>query len=431
MSSYACAFYLQGNPLTTIGAGSLPSGVSGIDFSNDPISTIDPAAFDGSSNTLGQLSFSKARFTTIPTALTHLNKLQVLSIQDTAISKWDIDVIKHIGLTLTDLTLDNVSLASWPDWIQYMPRLQVLEMTSSFTTIPNNAFDTLANVLPTLRLTNGILSEIPLVISKLSALTTLVLDYNKISRISGLPSFGNLWSLSIQYNNVSNATHLSDALRSVADSLSYLEAEGNKLTSFPDLSFMTKLQTVYLSHNRISDTDSGSISSSVTYLELMNNNIRSLAGFLTGGINLNYLGVGMNLITSISGSNIPANLTEFDVSSNLISELTDTSFPTNTKIDILTLDYNPISAISSASFASLSALGALSLIGTKLTRLPLALSSLTGLYSLDMSHSPNLVCTCLEKSLRSWYVGRSLASFGDCGPTSIDYFFTTLSAGCP
>lgn len=392
---------------------------------------IDPTAFDGSADSLRQLEFQGALFTQIPAALTHLTTLMSLSIEDTHITEWDDDTMKHLGPTLLYLTLNNVSLTSWPGWIQYFTQLQKLEMTSSFSSIPNNAFDSQANSLTTLQLLNGIMSEISFAISKLSVLTSLVLDYNKITKLTGLPSYGKFSSISIQYNNLSNATHLSDALKSVSDSLTYLQAEGNKLTAFPDLSFMTKLQTVYLSHNLISDTTSGSIPSSLTFLEAENNNIRSLSGFLKGGVNLQYLRLGMNIISSLSREDIPANINELEMSNNLISELTDTSFPTGTMMDALTLDYNPIFKISPSSFTGLTNLRTLSLKGTQLTRLPLALSSLTGLYTLDMTENSDLVCTCLEKQLRSWYLNISLSSFGSCGPTTIDYFLNTLSVGCP
>ncbi|CAG5133276.1 unnamed protein product, partial [Candidula unifasciata] len=367
----------------------------------------------------------------IPAALTHLKALMSLSIQDTQILQWDVDMMKHIGSTLMYLTLDNVSLTSWPDWIQYCPHLQTLEMTSSFKSIPDNAFDKQTNTLTSLQLLNGNLTETLLTFSKLSALTSLVLDYNNISKISKLPNFGILSSISIQYNRLSDATHLSDVLRSVSNSLTYLQAEGNQLNSFPDLSFITKLQSVFLSHNLISDTSSGSISPAVTYLEAENNNIRSLAGFLSGAINLKYLRLMGNSVTSLSGDNIPSNVSEFDISRNLITELTDTSFPVNTVMDSLWLDYNPISKISTAAFSCLTNLDSLSLKGTRLTRLPLALRSLTGLYTLEMSDSSYLVCTCLEKPLRSWYLSRPLACFGDCGPLPIDYFLGVLSEGCP
>ncbi|BFZ20261.1 hypothetical protein BsWGS_23300 [Bradybaena similaris] len=421
---------LQNNLLTAIGAGSLPSGLSGINFQNNPLTFIDPTAFDGSADSLRQLEFTGALFTQIPTALAHLTTLMSLSIEDTHISVWDDDTMKHLGPTVLYLTLNNVSLASWPGWIQYYTNLQRLEMTSTFTSIPNNAFDSQANSLNTLQLVNGVLSEIP-PISSLSVLTSLVLDYNNITKLTALPSYGKLSSISIQYNNLSNATHLSHVFKSVSASLTYIQAEGNKLTTFPDLSFMTKLQTVYLSHNLIADTTSGGISSSLTFLEAENNNIRSLSGFLKGGINLQYLRLGMNFIASLSGNDIPANINELEMSKNLIYELTDTSFPTRTLMDALTLDYNPIFKISPSSFTGLTNLRTLSLKGTKLTRLPVALRSLTGLYTLDMSENSDLVCTCLDKQLRSWYLNNSLSSFGECGPTTIDYFLNTLSVSCP
>ncbi|CAG5133275.1 unnamed protein product [Candidula unifasciata] len=338
--------------------------------------------------------------------------------------------MRHIGLTLVTLKLDNVSLSSWPEWLQYFPHLQTLEMTCQFPSIPDNAFDGQENILMTLTLINGILTETSLSLSNLSSLSTLVLDNNNISRINSLPNFGILSSISINYNRLSNATHLSDILRSVSNSLTILQAEENKLSSFPDLSFMTKLLEIYLSNNLISDTSSGFISPSVTYLEAENNNIRSLVGFLSKAEDLQYLKLKGNRIISVSRENIPLKVSELDLSKNLIAKLTDTSFPENNSLNLLFLNYNPISTISPSAFASLTKLDSISLRGTKLARLPLALGSLTNLVSLDLSESSYLVCSCQEKALRSWYLSRPLACFGECGPLTIAYFLNMFSEGC-
>ncbi|CAG5133274.1 unnamed protein product [Candidula unifasciata] len=421
---------LRYNFLTTIESGSLPSGLTGIDFRNNPLLTIDPTAFNESSNSIHQLFFSDAKFTQIPAALAELNALTDLSIEDTYIYTWDDNTMKHIGLTLVTLKLDNVSLSSWPEWLQYFPHLQTLEMTCQFPSIPDNAFDGQADMLMTLTLINGNLTETPYAFSNISFLSTLVLDNNNISRLNSLPNSGSLSSFSITNNRLSNATHLSGVLRSVANSLFYLHLEGNQLSSFPDLSFMKKLLKVYLSYNSISDTSSGSIPTSVSYLEAENNTIRSLAGFLSQAANLEYLKLMGNLIANFTGDEIPSKVSYLDLSKNLITELNETSFPTKNSLGLIFLDYNPISVISPFAFTNLTKLISLSLKGTQLARLPLALGSVTKLLSLDMSESSNLVCTCEEKQVRSWYLSRPLTFYGVCGPLSISNFLNVLSQGC-
>jgi Leucine-rich repeat (LRR) protein len=164
--------------------------------------------------------------------------------------------------------------------------------------------------------------------------------------------------------------------------------------------------------------DSNSLSS------LPDNALNSLTGKLTTLILRN------NKFTTIpkAVSKLTANV---DISSNLITQLTDTSFPANSNIKSLTLTSNPIVTISQNAFKNLQHLQTLTLKNSTLTRLPIALGSLTAVTSFDISGSPNLVCTCQEKSLASWFLSIRSNTANVCGSVSIDYFFQNLSKLCP
>lgn len=399
---------------------------------NNPLLTIDDTAFDASSDTLKNLIFTGSRFTRIPNALGHLHVLDNLLIEDTKIDDWNSDVLEQIGKTVTSLTSDNVGFLAWPAWIQYFPNLETLEITNfNMSTAPDNALDAQRNKMSNLRIEEGTLSEIPEAISKLSSLNSLSLDGNRITHIANLPSFGNLTTLSVDSNSLSDANNVRDALRSVSDSLIILQMENNHLAAFPNLSFMTKLQSAYFSNNDILDVVSGSLPPSVIYCEIEDNYFRSIPTFLPLEGNLVTLRMAGNAVTRIEGVQLPPSISDLDLAGNKITHLSNWSFPQNSRLNYLTLDHNPLSSIEPLAFAVLKHMQFLSLRDTKLTRLPLALTTLTQLNTVDLTLNADLVCTCLDKPLRAWALALNLQSFGDCGATSIDNFLRVLSAGCP
>lgn len=398
---------------------------------DNPITTIDDAAFNGLSSTLETLYFMDARFTRIPDAFLHLDVLQHLNIYNTHIEDWNIGAMAHIGQTMHTLNLGNVGFTSWPTWIQYFSSLEELNMPDgSIASIPDNALDNLDNKLSFLTISNNSLISVSKTLSKLSNLMTLDLHDNKLINLTWLPVSDSLDALWLQDNKIFDPVLLSEAINSSTHSLTSLYLSNNKLTAIPSLSFLKMLETLDLSHNIISNPSSGPLSATVDQLDLSYNLFPSVPTVFKSLTSLMFLSLSHNAIQELRETDIPVWVTDVNLGYNLITELTDSSFPRDSALANLNLNNNPISVISNFAFKEMQSLRSLNLQETKLSRIPLSLMYLTGLYSLNLNNCPYLVCTCVEKD-----VGQKITSstdiLGTCGEMSIKDFFSTLSQDCP
>lgn len=398
---------------------------------DNPITTIDDNAFDDLSTTLETIYFSNAQFLRIPDAFLHLNSLQHLNIISTNVLDWNIGVMAHIGETLQTLNLEEVGLTTWPVWLTYFEQLNELSLEdNSLSSIPDNALDSLSNNLITLTLSNNSFAATPKALTNLKNLLYLDFENNKISNLTWLPQSSKLSSLGLNLNRISDANHLSNVLRSYASSLNKVILSYNRLTAIPELSFMTKIDTFDLSYNLISDATAGSVYNTTYVLELSYNQLRSIPTIYSGLKSLTSMSLSHNIIQAVQGEHIPHWVTSLDIQFNLISELTDTSFPENSALHFLYLDNNPLVKMSNLALKNLGSLINFSLQHTKLIRLPLSLAYLTSISYVDLRNNPGLVCTCLEKSLKDKLTSNINIS-GDCGNISIYNFFAILSANCP
>ncbi|CAG5124721.1 unnamed protein product [Candidula unifasciata] len=424
---------LDGNQITTITDGSLPSNLTDISLTDNPITTIDDTAFEGSKLTLRRLTISNARFTRIPDAFSQLQNLQTLHVIGVPVTDWNVEAMKNIGSTLETLYLERVNLATSPTWLGYFSRLTELDILSSFLEdIPDNAMDLMNNTMTYLNLYNNSLSEVPKSLSKLTSLLNLYLTENKIANTTWLPQSSKIQALSLNSNNINNAVQLSTSLLPYADSLQSLDIEDNQLSSFPELSFLTRIGTLSFRNNKLSDASSGSLPPKLYSLELQNNFLPRIPMIMSGLQSITDFTMPSNRITVIQSTDFSSVVTSVELGFNHITELTEYSFPKNSAIEYLYLNNNPLRKISVSAFNNLPILSDLSLQGTLLSRMPLALSSLTSLYSLDFTNTPSLVCTCLEKSLTSWVQARGPdVVSGDCGQITIYAFFTTFGPDCP
>ncbi|CAG5131463.1 unnamed protein product [Candidula unifasciata] len=319
----------------------------------------------------------------------------------------------------------------WPTWIQYFTAMIALNIDGSkISLIPDNALDPQINTLESLSINNGSLSSVPKALSKLKALTSLDLSNNHIVDVSFLPQLCNLSSLSIYNNRIANASVLSNALRAFGDSMYDLETGNNLLTAIPDFSSLTKVSVIDLSRNRISNPHSGLIPISVYDIDFSYNFLPTIPSVWPIMPTVTEMKLSNNIITTIQAIYFNNWTYQVELSNNLITELSDNSFPPYSTVRALYLKNNPVKRISNNAFRNLPQLIDLDLGGSKLTRLPLQLASITTLTSLDMSDSIYLVCTCVEKSLQPW-IQKLMQVYGDCGKGSIQYFFTSLSPGCP
>lgn len=368
----------------------------------------------------------------IPEAILHLHVLKSLTIYDTQIQDWNEAIMKSIGPTVQILQLGNVSLTAWPAWMEDFSHLTELSFQSNaIADVPEDALDALVSILQTLDLSKNLLTSIPKAFSNLQVLDSLDLSFNKITDITFLPNSSYFAQLSLMHNQISDANHLSMALQPLGATLAGLYIYGNKFTKIPNLDFMSNLGDLDLSGNEIQDPNSGSLPSIMTYLELDNNSLPSIPTIMFSVTGLVSIVMSYNRVTNILAQEIPAWIEELQFGYNLITELTDTSFPVKSIINSIDLMYNPIVKISDHAFDNLPKLNILNLQGTQLTRLPLALATLSLLTWLDITSDPDLVCTCLEKSLAPWILTRQTTILAKCGDTDIYDFFDILSQSCP
>ncbi|CAG5124731.1 unnamed protein product [Candidula unifasciata] len=424
---------LDDNQITTIQSGNLPPNLTQLSLLDNPLTSIDDDAFNSSATTLNSLAFSKPRFNRIPNALLSLHTLQHLQVNDASISDWNIDVLNHIGPTLKSLNLNNVSFTSPPTWLQYLSHVTELNIVASnLSSLPDNALDSMADSLITVSLSSNRLTEVPKALSKLTAIQLLDLSSNRIKSTKYLPISTHAIFVSLNENLIYNSSELSNSLRGCAKSLVALNIQDNLLTSIPDVSFLTGMKSLDFRDNRISDYSSGVLQSNLLALDLENNLLRSIPVGIPGLENLEAIVMTSNIISHIQGADFPPKVETVVLAKNLITALNDDSFPENALFQTLNLNYNPISNISPAAFKHLSLLQGLSLQGTELTRLPLALTSLVDLYSLDVTDTTGLVCTCQEKDLAAWILSPKMVSIlGNCGNIKVYDFFSILSPGCP
>ncbi|CAG5114940.1 unnamed protein product [Candidula unifasciata] len=422
---------LGSNHITTIPAGSLPSGLLSLSLLDNPIATIDENAFNGSATTLRSLSISRANFSRIPDAFGHLQNLKYFDFYDTNIVNWNDDVMKKLGQTMINLDLEKVGLKMWPHWLNNYSSLNDLTVDfNQISSLPDDALNKMIFNLTGLSISNASLTSVPRAISKLVNLESLHLYANKISNLTWLPPPKKLTTLSLNNNLISDAKHLSDMLRPFNETLASLEIDRNMLTAIPDFSFLNQVSSLDFSFNRISDPTSGALSNELYDFDLSNNCLPSIPTVWRSLVSSTSMYLSHNLISHIEQADFHEFLMEINLSFNMLTELTDSSFPAHTKLFALYLNNNPIATISNHAFDGLDSLNTLNLQHTRLTRMPLALTSVLTLYTLDMSDSSDLVCTCAEKSLETWIMTVKQVN-GQCGETDINEFFATLSPMCP
>ncbi|CAG5119858.1 unnamed protein product [Candidula unifasciata] len=430
---YYTSLQLDSNNITTITGGSLPANLTDISFVVNPITTIEDDAFDGSENTLTSLTFSQAHFIKLPDAFLHLNVLNFLEITESIVEDWNDKAMKHIGSFLGTLSIENVPVKTWPTWLQYFTNLTDLGIGgASIKDIPDNGLDSMINTLTDLTLNNNSLTIVPFAISKLTALQLLALDKNKIANATYLPQKSKLRSLSLNGNKLHDSKELSNVLKPYGSTLVDFEISSNQLTSFPDLNILTLISDIDFRHNRLSDPNSGSLPPGLDQVKLGSNNLPRLPRFLCTMNSVSQLFAGSNSITELEAVGFPPSTHGVELENNKLTEITNTSFPVNASITYILLNNNPLVRITDDAFKNLPHLLELQVRNTKLTRLPLALIYLPKLDEFDISDTTSLVCTCLEHSLMQWILKiTSTMVKGTCGKTSVEYFYTVLSQGCP
>jgi len=231
-------------------------------------------------------------------------------------------------------------------------------------------------------------------------------------------------------------THIADdALADSRDLLDTLVIMNSDLTSVPKaIGTLTALTKLYLNYNsKLSDASTSNFPATTTDLYLNSNALTSLPTDSFKDLPLRILHVDFNKIKSIDKVVFPSSLKSLYASDNDIEVISSLKFPTAApELEVLALFNNPLTSIDRHAFNSLQRLTTLSLTGSKLTRLPLALTDLPALTHLNMWNIRSLVCTCAELDVATWYSGRNnkLRVDGECGNDKIKNFFDNLAPQC-
>ena len=224
-----------------------------------------------------------------------------------------------------------------------------------------------------------------------------------------------------------------DVFNASSSTLNYIKLSvSTNITKIPDLTYLTHLQYLHLERNNIVNSLSDLLPSTLIDLDLDSNKLTYIPRGVDQLPQLHVLMVSSNNITSTDSVVFPSSLKYLYADHNQIKTLTTFTFTTNTsELATLSLNFNPIKHIANDTFVSLTSLARLQLHDTLLTRLPLALTSLTRLHTLDLRNLPHLTCTCVESHVADWYNNiTSLTVYGTCNSVKVTYFLTHLAPSC-
>ncbi|XP_035827364.1 adenylate cyclase [Aplysia californica] len=463
--------YLQNNNITTIPQADLPSGLVLLDLRYNPLSNISHLAFNKCANTLSHLWIGPTSSENIPAAIGNLNKLRDLRLQDMYVTRWGTSVLRHVGATLTSLTLAHTIVPAWAEWLELFPLLTQLTTDSSpLGLVPDDVFHKNTATLRKVTLKAAGLNSVP----------------------PALAALGGLEELDLSENQLRSSRDLAYELIPHLHTLSSLSLSGNLLQDIPRISFLTNLSRLNLSRNGIYDVTAGltgahnsnsnpamtsahdsnsnpamtsahnsnsnpamtsahdsnsnpamtsshdsnsnpAVTSShdsnsnpavtsahvanialpqgsLSVLDLSHNNFRETPKVILGLVRLRVLNLAHNLLTEVRGE----------------------QFPIGSGLEQLYLQGNPLTSLATDAFHRLQHLQLLDLSATKLTRLPLALAQLSAVEIVDVRGVSPLVCTCVERALRPWALSLPhLVLLGHCGEIPLTYFFRVLAAQCP
>lgn len=272
----------------------------------------------------------------------------------------------------------------------------------------------------------------------LTSLTYLDLWEDSLTSVPpDVPHLTHLDDLRLSFNRITSL----DGVVFPSSLARYLGLGGNLLTSLPDLSYLPNLDHLYLDHNNISNSPTDRFPTSLTMLEFSYNSLTSIPPAVSSITQLATLTVSLNKLTSIDDVTFANTLFSLDASHNSIAAISRVKFnngSADSRVKYLTLNNNPLTSIAADAFKSMPHIVYLHLENTQLTRLPLTLADVVDLDYLYMEQIPDLVCTCQESALATWYRNSGTSRrtrvqiSGSCvGATSIRNFLAYLAPKCP
>ncbi|XP_015273496.1 PREDICTED: leucine-rich repeats and immunoglobulin-like domains protein 1 [Gekko japonicus] len=398
----------------------MPTWVVSINLSHNKLTEIDPSAFSGLLN-LQEVRLSNNELTAIPslgaasaniTAL-YLNRNRIHSIKARELEP-------YVAMETLDLSSNNITeirSGCFPVGL----RIKDLYLGSNrISTLETKAFDSLSRSLLTLRLSKNRIAQLPAKAFKLSRLTQLELNRNRIRSIEGLTFQG-------------------------LDSLEVLKLQRNSISRLTDGAFwgLARMQVLHLEHNILTEVNSGSLYglSSLQQFHLSNNLISRIR---PDGWNfcqkLHELSLSFNNLTRLDEGSLGdlGGLQILHLSHNSISHIAEGAFKGLKSLRILDLNHNEISGTvedTSGAFTGLENLSKLTLFGNKIKSVAKeAFSGLEALEHLNLGdnavrsvqadafaklkslkelhiNSESFLCDCHLKWLPQWLTRKELQPF--------------------
>lgn len=309
-------------------------------------------AFNGLENNVTLLNLDDNDLTSLPYAIGHLKHLETLSLLDNPLTTIDLSVLLSIRHTLTDLSIPLQNLAAWPDAIQYLTKLQRLEIKSFSHDIPVEAFKGFRTTLVKLYLEDLNFTVVPSAVCDLHSLEYLHVGMNgKLSGknlISCNPALGSLSTLKLVNNR--------------------------RMSTFPNVfNTFPNLDSIEIVVSDVSFVDDFVVpnNTKISIFEISASKLATVPGAVNKLPLLHDLYLEGNLIHSIE-----------------MHSVINLPYLTN-----MFLNGNPIVFISGDAFRNVPNLSHLELENTKLTTIPLLVETLPDLRSIYFAGSP-FKCTC-------------------------------------
>lgn len=365
-----------------------------LDLSYNSIVSIENNAFDGIENLTTFLYLRDNNLNTIPLAISNLNNLKGLDIQDNPLHSLSTSVMLNVGSSLTSLKLDLDHFSEWPKELRYLRKLENLTANHiPFSHLDMYAFHGVESTLQLLQLEYSKLEKVPYAICHLNHLTSLYIRDNDY----------------LKENDSSIFIPCNKEMVSVTT----LDLSRNGLYKFPDIfSLFPALTSLTLSFNNLKyiDYTKIKIDSKLTHLYLGENLFDRIPYALNRLKFLKTLSLRYNNIKTIDSPDLAG-----------LYSLTG-----------LYLDNNPVMFIAPDAFNHNVNLTRLNLYDTYLDHIPVAVTNLTKLSSIDFRRMP-VDCTCDMSYLKQWNVSAIAKIFGTCSFSSetIKHFVMNSLQSCP
>ncbi|CAG5119784.1 unnamed protein product [Candidula unifasciata] len=381
-------FDISHNLITELKLGprfQVPRHIETIDLSHNPIEAVRSDSFEIAS----QWEASTGR--TINLAFCRIS-----SIESGAISKipniHDLDLTGNSGITmemLTDLIKELESGARNLDRLSlgYL-NLSTLFLNVSFNNISDVPLDVFATIrsLRSLDLSRNSVTRLAAGFSDLSNLKVLNISHNKMESFQGdaVSHLSNLQTLDLSYNKL---THSNRVNLSPLTNLIHLNMNNNFLGAVIVPSNTSSLSFLDYHSNRITEFSGLDDSGALELVDLSDNDLRSVAGFLFRGIKLLKLAnFSKNSIETIDHrAFLPLSPLTIDLSHNFLKDVHYNNWVATQE---LYLNHNEITQIDNGAFHGMTSLEKLDLAQNKLYTLPENLfKDVINLKHLNLSHN--------------------------------------------